>query len=85
MQIGRVVGHAVSTVKHPTLVGWKLLIVQLVNEDGQPDGEPVLTIDSLGAGAGDRVIATTDAVLVRELVGAKDSPIRWSVMGLQDG
>ena len=85
MQIGRVVGHAVSTVKHPTLVGWKLLIVQLVNEDGKPDGEPILAIDHLGAGPGDRVIATTDAVLVRELTGAKNSPIRWSVLGLQDG
>ena len=27
---------------------------------------------------------TTDAVLVREMVGAKNAPIRWSVMGLPD-
>ncbi len=85
MQIGLVVGHAVSTVKHPTLVGWKLLIVQLLTADGRPDGEPILAIDHLGAGAGDRVIATTDAVLVRELTGVKNSPIRWSVLGLEDG
>jgi ethanolamine utilization protein EutN len=84
MQIGKVVGHATSTVKHPTLSGWRLLVVQVLTPDGGPDGEPILAIDSLGAGQGARVIATTDAVLVRELVGAKNSPIRWSIMGLAD-
>lgn len=84
MQIGLVVGHAVSSVKHPTLTGWKLLVVQLLTGDGKPDGEPILAIDCLGAGKGDRVIATTDALLVRELTGVKNSPIRWSVLGLQD-
>jgi len=85
MQIGRVVGHAVSTVKHPTLNGWRLLIVQLLTADDKPDGEPILAIDHLGAAQGARVIATTDAALVRELTGVKNSPIRWSVMGLEDG
>jgi ethanolamine utilization protein EutN len=84
MQIGRVVGHATSTVKHPTLNGWRLLIVQMETLDGQPDGEPVLAIDHLGAAQGTRVIATTDAALIRELTGVKTSPIRWSVMGLAD-
>ena len=85
MQIGLVVGHAVSTVKHPTLTGWRLLVVQLLTADDRPDGEPILAIDHLGAGLGSRVIATTDAVLVRELTGVKTSPVRWSVMGLVDG
>ena len=84
MQIGNVVGHATSTVKHPTLTGWRLLVVQMLTPDEKPDGEPVLAIDSLGAGVGTRVILTTDAVLVREMVGAKNSPIRYSVMGLAD-
>jgi ethanolamine utilization protein EutN len=84
MQLGKVVGHATATVKHPTLTGWRLLIVQMLTPDEKPDGEPVLVIDSLGAAVGTRVIATTEALLVRELVGAKNSPIRWSVMGLAD-
>ena len=84
MQIGRVVGHATSTIKHRTLNGWRLLIVQMLTGDDKPDGEPILAIDNLGAAVGSKVIATTDAVLIRELVGAKDSPLRWSVMGLVD-
>jgi ethanolamine utilization protein EutN len=71
-------------VKHPTLVGWRLLVVQLLTYDGKPDGEPVLAIDSLGASEGSKVIATTEALAIRDLVGVKTSPIRWSIMGLQD-
>ena len=84
MQIGRVVGHATSTVKHPTLKGWRLLLVQLLLVNGKEDGEPLLAIDHLGAGAGSRVILTNDGAAVRELVGAKNSPIRWMVLGMCD-
>jgi ethanolamine utilization protein EutN len=84
MQIGRVIGHAVSTAKHPSLVGWRLLVVQLLAVNGQADGEPLLAIDSLGARAGDRVILCNDGAEARRLVGAKNSPARWFVMGLPD-
>jgi ethanolamine utilization protein EutN len=84
MQIGRVVGHAVSSAKHPSLVGWRLLVVQLLAVNGQADGEPLLAIDSLGAGTGDRVILCNDGAEARRLVGAKNSPARWFVMGLPD-
>ena len=84
MQLGLVVGHATSTIKHPSLVGQRLLIVQMLTPDETPDGEPVLVIDHLGAGVGGKVIATTDAVLVREMVKSRNSPIRWSVLGLVD-
>src|SRR5262249_45699604 len=84
MQLAQVVGHATSTVKHATLNGWRLLVVQAFTLDGKPAGEPVLAIDTLGAALGARVIVTTDAVQVRELVGARNSPLRYSVMGLSD-
>ena len=84
MQIGRVVGHAVSTVKHPSMQGCKLLVVQMLGADEKPDGEPILAIDHLGAGSGDRVIVSNDGAAAREMVKAKNSPVRWFVMGLQD-
>jgi ethanolamine utilization protein EutN len=84
MQVGRVVGHAVSTVKHPSLQGWKLLLVQLLGSDDQADGEPILAIDRLGAGSGDRVIVSNDGATAREMVQARNSPARWFVMGMQD-
>jgi len=82
MQVGLVVGHVTATIKHPSLTGWKLLLVQLLGTGDKPDGEPQLAIDALGAGAGARVMLTSDGKEARQLVGAKNSPVRWFVMGL---
>ena len=83
MQLGRVIGTATSTVKHPTFAGEKLLVVQLETRNGGPDGEPVLAFDRLGAGRGDRVLVTNDGQALQEQIG-KTTPGRWSVMGLPD-
>jgi ethanolamine utilization protein EutN len=84
MQTARVVGHAVSTIKHPSLNGWRLVLVQPLMPDEKPDGEPLLAIDSLGSGLADRVILSNDGAAAREMVGARNSPARWFVMGIQD-
>jgi ethanolamine utilization protein EutN len=84
MQLGKVVGHAVSTVKHTTLNGWRLLLVQLLTADGREDGEPLLAIDPVGAGSNDRVVLCNDGAEARVLVGSKASPARWFVMGICD-
>lgn len=84
MQLGRVVGHAVSTVKHPSMSGWRLLLVQVLAADGRPDGEPILAIDSLGAGVGHTVIVSNDGAGARDLMKSKNSPVRWLVLGLRD-
>jgi ethanolamine utilization protein EutN len=84
MLLGRVLGHGVSTVKHPSLTGWRLMLVQPLTVDGGPDGEPLLAIDKLGAGNADLVILSNDGAGAREMVGAKDSPVRWMVLGICD-
>jgi microcompartment protein CcmK/EutM len=78
-------GQGVSTVKHASLVGWRLLLVQLLTPDGKEDGEPLLAIDRLGAGVGDRVILSNDGASAREMVGDRKSPARWLVLGMPDG
>ncbi len=83
MQLGRVVGTATSTVKHPSFQAERLLVVQLQSVDGKADGEPVLAFDRLGAGRGDMVLLTNDGMILQELIG-KTTPGRWSVMGLPD-
>jgi ethanolamine utilization protein EutN len=84
MQIGRVVGQGVSTVKHASLHGWRLLLVQLLTGAGLEDGEPLLAIDNLGAGSGDLVILSNDGAGARQLVGHNNSPARWLVLGICD-
>lgn len=84
MQLARVVGHATSTVKHPSLQGWRLLLVQPLTPGEKEDGEPMLAIDSLGADMSGLVIVSNDGAAAREMVGARNSPARWFVMGIQD-
>lgn len=83
MQLGRVIGTATATVKHPSFEGERLLIVQLEMIDGRPDGEPVLVFDRMGAGRGDAVLVTNDGIALQEQLG-RTTPGRWSVMGLPD-
>lgn len=85
MQLGTVIGTAHATVKHASMNGWKLLVVQFYGVDGRtPDGDPVLAVDSLGAGTGEQVILTSDGKSTRGLLGSETTPVRWSVVGIQD-
>jgi ethanolamine utilization protein EutN len=84
MQLARVIGQGISTVKHPSLTGWKLLLVQPLGTNGKEDGEPLLAIDNLGAGLAHLVMVSNDGAGARELVGAKNAPVRWMVLGVVD-
>ena len=85
MQVALVIGTATSTRKHRSMEGWKLLIVQPYGVDGRtPDGEPVIAVDGLGAGAGERVLISSDGKSTRALLKADATPVRWSVIGIED-
>jgi ethanolamine utilization protein EutN len=84
MQLGKVVGRATATVKHETLAGRRLLLVQPLDASGKADGDPQLAIDNLGSRLHDRVMLTTDGAAVREIVGKENTPIRWVVIGIAD-
>jgi len=84
MQLAKVVGRATATVKHPTLSGWRLLLVQPLDAAGAPDGDPQLAIDNLGSQTGDQVLVTTDGAGVRDMVGSNNTPIRWAIIGIPD-
>jgi ethanolamine utilization protein EutN len=86
MLTGRVIGTATATVRHPSMKGWRLLVVQPLLADGRsPDGDPVLAVDGLGAGRGQTVIITSDGRGTRELLGSDNTPVRWSTLGIPDG
>jgi len=85
MQLGIVVGTTHATVKHSSLNGWKLLVVQPLAPDGRsPDGDPVLAVDRLTAGRGDRVIITSDGKGTRQMLNVEATPVRWMVLGIAD-
>ncbi|HUT62303.1 MAG TPA: EutN/CcmL family microcompartment protein [Phycisphaerae bacterium] len=84
MLIGIVEGNATSHVKHPSMEGWRLMIVQPQDLKGGPNGDPILAIDMLGAGRGSRVVISNDGRSVREMVGDRNSPVRWAIIGIVD-
>lgn len=84
MQLARVVGKAVSTTKHISMQGQRLLIVQPMGANGQADGNPVLAIDTLGAGIGATAIISSDGKAARKLLGNDQSPVRYTCIGLED-
>ena len=55
MQLARVIGTVVATVKNDSLEGRKLLVVQTLNKDLKPNGKPMVAVDSVGAGVGELV------------------------------
>jgi len=61
MQLGTVIGHATSTIKHRSLNGCRLALVQPLNVAFEPEADPVLAVDRFSAGPGQRVILNTMA------------------------
>lgn len=55
MQIARVIGTVVATVKNESLNGRKFLLVQTLDADLKPKGSPQIALDAVGAGEGELV------------------------------
>jgi ethanolamine utilization protein EutN len=84
MQLGTVIGHATSTIKHPSLSGLRLAIVQPLNAAREPEADCVVAVDRLNAAPGQTVIINSDGKGAREYVGNEKSPARWFVIGIED-
>ncbi|MDR1383900.1 MAG: EutN/CcmL family microcompartment protein [Planctomycetaceae bacterium] len=80
-----VIGTATASLKHESLAGRKMLVAQPVGaKNCEADGEPLIVLDTFGAGVGDYVIISNDGKYAREIVGTKASPARWMVIGIVD-
>ena len=84
MQIGLVVGTVVSTQKHHKLEGAKLLLVQPLELDGRLRGTPLLTIDSVGAGIGEKVLIVIEGKAAGAALRRKAAPVDAAIIGIVD-
>lgn len=84
MQLAKIIGKATATLKHPTLEGRKLLVVQLLDARGGSEGEPLIALDELGSRLGDTVMVAIDGSAIKELLGLSNSPARCIVLGQVD-
>ncbi len=55
MQLARVKGNVVATIKNSTLQGRKLMVIQPLDGNLKASGKPLVAVDSVGAGAGELV------------------------------
>ncbi len=83
MYTGMVIGTVVATRKDEKLVGCKLLLTQPLNINKEPIGEPIITVDTVGAGIGEYVIYTKGTA-ARYAARKLDSPIDAAIIGIID-
>jgi len=84
MQIGRVVGTVVSTQKHRTFQGAKLLLVQPLNLDDTARGPALLAVDGVGAGVDEKVLIVLEGRAAGEALGRKAAPVDAAIVGIID-
>lgn len=83
MQIARVRGTVVSTQKEPSLTGVKFLLVQLMDEDGNPLPEYEVAADNVGAGVDEWVLVSRGSA-ARQTPGGETRPLDALVVGIID-
>jgi ethanolamine utilization protein EutN len=83
MQVARVMGEVVSTVKDSNLTGMTLLVLQPLSASGDASGKTLVALDSVGAGVGERVFFVRGREAAFPFYPA-EPPTDASVIGIVD-
>jgi ethanolamine utilization protein EutN len=84
MILARVIGQIVATQKDPSHEGKKILLVQPLTMHEEPIGDPIVALDAVDAGVGDRVLAVQEGFSAMTAVGHAEAPIDAAVIGVVD-
>ncbi|MEM6446454.1 MAG: EutN/CcmL family microcompartment protein [Cyanobacteria bacterium J06642_2] len=84
MQIARVIGTVVSTQKEPSLRGSKLLVLQLIDAQGQLLPGYEVAADSVGAGVDEWVLVSRGSAARQIFVDRQQPPLDALVVGIID-
>ncbi len=84
MTICRVLGDIVSTVKNERFNSKKILIVQPLDLDGEPQGEAFLALDTVQAGSNDRVLVLKEGGSARIIFDDQEIPVQAVIVGVID-
>ena len=83
MQIARVIGTTISTIKDEKVRGSKLLILRQTDETGEMIGKPYVAVDLVDSGVGDLVLSGHGSS-ARQTFQTKDCPVDAVVMAVVD-
>ena len=84
MFLARVTGEVVATIKHPHLAARKLLLVAPEPTPGRPVLPPVIAVDTVDAGVGDRVLVADEGNAAAQVLGQPRGPVRTVIVGVVD-
>lgn len=84
MKLARVRGTVVSTIHAPAFDGRRLLLCDLLTEQGEPTGGYTIAVDASDAGAGETVLILDEGSSARQILEDPDAPVRAVVVGVVD-
>jgi microcompartment protein CcmK/EutM len=82
--LARVTGTLTASDKDPELAATKLLVVQPLDLDGEPEGDEMIAVDRVDAGVGDRVLISREGNAARQVTGRDRIPLQNLVIGVVD-
>ena len=83
MELGKVIGTIWATRKYESVKGYKMLFVQPINAELVEIGDPIVALDTVGAGPEEIVfyITASEAVIPLDVDMA---PVDASIVGIVD-
>jgi microcompartment protein CcmK/EutM len=82
MELGKVVGQVVSTVRDPGLPNLTLLLVDIVDKDGKVTFGSQVAADTIGAGEGELVLLVRGSSA--RMIMESQTPLDLSIIGIID-
>lgn len=84
MLVATVIGTLVATSKHERLMGSAIQIIRPVDlDESGKKAEPMVAVDAIGAGVGERVIVATGSAARRAMDDLK-APVDATIVGIVD-
>ncbi len=83
MYLGQVIGTIWATRKYEAVNGYKMLFVQPINSLLEKNGEPLIALDTVGAGAGEIIFYVTASEAVIPL-DVDMAPVDATIVGIVD-
>ena len=83
MELAKIEGNVVSTVKTERLQGFKLLVVSLLKPDTTPRGTVIVALDTVGAGVGEIVLVVRGSS-ARQAAELANVPSDATIVGIVD-
>jgi ethanolamine utilization protein EutN len=83
VKVGNVVGTVVSTINIPLLDEHRLLLCDVQDVAGEPDGYTIC-IDVVDAGMGETVLILDEGNSARQILGLETGAIRAVIVGVVD-